>query len=99
MQLPIITVTDNQPLMLLQTKWKAQLDPLLRAPLNSSNFLQNISLINGVTTLNHLLGRQMLGWYLVDVTAAATIFRSAPLNNLTLTLTSDAACTVSLLVF
>lgn len=91
--------TDDKSLMLLQTKWKSELDPLIQDPQASGNFLQNISLINGATTINHLLGRQMQGWYLTDVSGAATIYRNLPMNALTLTLTSNAAVTVNLFVF
>ncbi len=84
------------PLDLMQTTWATQLNPIISNPLNSANHLTGIALINGVTTINHLLGRQMQGWFITDINAAATIYRSAPLNNLTLTLTSDAAVTVNI---
>jgi hypothetical protein len=81
------------------TRWKAQLDPIIAKPLNSSNFLQNITLNNGTTVINHGLGRIQQGWFLVDSNAAVTPYRSAAFNALTLTLTSGAAATISLIVF
>jgi hypothetical protein len=41
----------------------------------------------------------MQGWMITDINAAAAIYRSAPLNNLTLTLNASAACIVNIGVF
>lgn len=90
---------DNQPFQLMQTKWKAELDPVLINNLVQGQLLTGVSLINGITMVPHKLGRKMQGWILSDVNAAATVFRSANLNDTTLTLTSNAACVVSLWVF
>lgn len=79
--------------------WAATLNPVIANPLMQGKLLQNVSLINGNTTINHGLGRQMKGWIIADQTAAASIYRSQPLNSNTLTLNSSAACTVSLYVF
>lgn len=84
---------------MMQTKWKAQLDPVLSNPFCSANILENINLKSGVNVINHLLGRVQQGWFLVDKQAASDIYRSAPFNNLTLTLTSTADVTVSIGVF
>ena len=75
------------------------LNPIITLPQSSARILKNIPLINGVTVINHMLGRNMQGWIITDITGAATIYRSAPFNNLTLTLTSNAAVTVSIEVF
>lgn len=83
----------------MQNKWATVLEPVIANPLNKGLLLKNVSLINGVTTINHLLGRQMQGWQISDINGAATIYRSAPLNGLTLALTSSAAVTVNLYVF
>lgn len=83
----------------MQTRWKALLDPFLANRIAGSSILPNVQLANGTTVVNHKLGRTMQGWFLVDVQGAATIFRSQPFNNLTLTLTSNAAVTVSIGVF
>lgn len=90
---------DNQALMLMQTRWKSELDAVLVNPLNSVNIIKGISLKNGVTVVNHLLGRVMQGWFLTDLDGAALIYRSADFNNKTLTLTSNAAVIVNLGVF
>lgn len=98
MALPFIK-TDNQQVDQLQTKWRSELNPLLAQPLSSANTLKGIALINGVNTINHLLGRKQQGWIISDVDASAIIFRSQPFNDKTLTLTSNAACLVDLLVY
>jgi hypothetical protein len=94
MQLPL-NLPDNQ----MQTKWKSILDPLLANPLNGASFLNNISLASGVNIINHKLGKNQQGWFLTDIQGPATIYRSAPFNSLTLTLTSSAAVIVSIGVY
>lgn len=96
MSLPI-----NLPLSGMQTRWKSEIDPVLTNPVNGVNILKNVPLINGTNVINHLLGQVMQGWFLVDIQGAATIYRpsASPLNNLTLTLISSAAVTVSIGVF
>lgn len=83
----------------METKWASILNPVVANPTNNVAMLVDIVLINGSTTINHKLGRMMQGWFLVDVNGAATIYRSKPMNDKTLTLTSDANVTVSLGVF
>jgi hypothetical protein len=94
MQLP-----QTLSLSLMQTRWAAILNPFLASPTNQIQILENVKLANGSTTINHLLGHQMQGWYIVDVNGAATIYRSQPFNDKTLTLTSSAAVTVNIGVF
>lgn len=94
-QLPVVMPSD--PIL---TRWKVILDVILKLPLNNSpSFLQNVDLIDGVTFVNHGLGRNPQGWFVVDINGAAEIYRSSPFNSLTLGLTSSAAVTVALLVF
>lgn len=91
--------SPDQTFMLLQKQWTSQLNPLLANPLTQGSLLPNIKLVNGPTTFNHYLGRQMQGWFLVDQNAYASIYRSEPLNSQTLTLNSSEPVTVSLWVF
>lgn len=79
--------------------WASSLNPVLSNPLNNINLIQNIPLIIGKNIINHKLGQMMQGWFVVDVQGIATLYRSAPLNDLTLTLTSSAVVTISLGVF
>lgn len=96
--LPLFKI-GNPTLDLWQTQWKSQLDPVLASPLLDGLLLTNIQLVNGTTTINHKLGRKMVGWIVVDIDAGAAVYRSQPLNSLTLTLTSGAAGMCSLWVF
>lgn len=75
------------------------MNPIIASPLSSASILKNIVLVNGVSTINHKLGRMMQGWFLTDINSPATIYRSAPFNSTTLTLTSDASVIVSIGVF
>lgn len=95
-------VDMNLPLSLslsaTQTQWSALLNPILANPILSGRLL-TVPLILGVTVVNHGLQRNLRGWFVVDQNAQANLYRSQPLNDLTLTLTSDAAVTVTLWVF
>lgn len=75
------------------------LNPIIASPINGLNILENQILITGANVINHGLGRMMLGWFIIDLQDAATIYRSQPLNSSTLTLTSNIDATVSIGVF
>lgn len=81
-----------------QTQWSAQLNPLLSNTLFHGRLL-TFALINGTVTISHGLSSMMQGFIQTDITGAATYYRSQPLNSQTLTLTSNAAVTVTLWVF
>ena len=75
------------------------LNPILANAILSGTPLLNLALINGVTTINHKLGRLMQGFFITDIDGAATIYRSAPLNASTLQLTSNATVALNLWVY
>lgn len=79
--------------------WAAQLNPVLANPLSTMNILTGIKLAVGNNVINHLLGQQQQGWIITDINGASTIYRSAPFNELTLTLNSSAIVTVNIGVF
>lgn len=83
----------------MQSVWKTQLDPLTQLALTQGVLLKNQTLKNGVTVINHLLSRMQQGWFITDINGAAQIYRSAPFNDSTLTLTSNAAVIINLWVF
>lgn len=93
-QLPLNLPADQR-----DTRWKSILDPVIAAPMMSVQILESVSIANGVTVINHKLGRTQQGWFLTDVNGAAAIYRSASFNDKTLTLTSNAAVTVNIGVF
>lgn len=94
MQLPL-NLPDSQ----MQTKWKSILDPIIASPMVGVSILPNVSLANGVTVINHKLGRTQQGWFLVDKQEYGDVKRTAAFNDLTLTLTASAAMTVNIGVF
>ncbi len=98
-ELAIYQKANDQQFMQMQTAWAAEINPVLALPIVQGFLLSNIALINGETTINHLLGRKMIGWIIVDIDTGAAVYRSKPYNDKTLTLTSGASCTVSLWVF
>lgn len=97
MNLPVFK-DDNKNLMLMQNAWKAALLPVVTNQPNQGHMIET-QLSIGNNVINHLLGRNQLGWFLADIDGASTIYRSSPLNNKTLTLNSSAAVTVKLWVF
>lgn len=94
MQLPLIKDPD-----LMQAKWKSILDPVLAKAFLSGQILSSIKVVSGNNVINHRLGRQMQGWILSDIDSNVQVFRSAPFNDLTLTLTSSGSAVLNLLVF
>lgn len=94
MQLPLRLPWENA-----QDRWSSIISPAVNSPIVQGHLIPSQALVNGVTVINHRLGRQMQGWALVDQDAAASIYRSAALNDLTLTLTSTAVCNIALWVF
>jgi hypothetical protein len=96
-QLPHGLPTSQQ-----DTKWSSILNPLLANPSLQSVILQNVSLQMGLNTINHGLGRKLLGWRVVRLRATATIFDVQDTNStpaLTLILNSSAPVVVNLEVF
>lgn len=79
--------------------WAQSLNPVLGNPLLSGNAIGPISLVTGVNIINHGLGRVMQGWMITDQNASASFYRSSPLNDKTLILTSNAAVKVMLWVY
>ena len=94
-----MSLPQKMPWELAQTKWASALDPVLRNLLIQGVLISNVNIKTGVNVINTLLGRKQIGYIITDINAAAMIYRSAPLNNLTLTLTSDADCVISLWVY
>lgn len=92
---------QKQTLEQLSTKWASQLNPVLANLLVNGQLLDNVTLFSGTTVVNHKLGRQIQGWFLVSPLGAATVYEAAqqPNPTLTLTLVSNAAIQTGLWVF
>lgn len=94
--------TSIRELAMLQSQWASQLDPAVSNPLVNGSLLTNVTLAIGDNTINHLLGRKLVGWIIVGVSAASAIYDKQALNqmpNLTLVLNSSAGCTANIYVF
>lgn len=83
----------------MQTKWASIINPLLSKPMLQGQNLENVTLVTGTNIINHKLGRKLQGWTITDIDAAVTVYRSAPMNDLTLTLTSSGNATANIWVF
>lgn len=97
-----MALPQGLPLSMMANTWASALDPVLNNPLVKGSLLNNISLINGTTVVNHKLGRKLQGWIVVGIDGAAAIYDNQASNQtpqLTLSLTSNAAVTVNLWVF
>ena len=101
MSLPIFQ-SQSKDLSLMQTSWASQLNPLLNMPLNNGIVLQNIQLSSGSNTINHLLGRNLNGWFITRQRSSATIYDtqdSNPNPSQTLVLHSSGSVSVNIFVF
>lgn len=97
MQLPL-----RLPIQQLQSQWASILNPVIAKQIIQGQLLTNQALINGVTPINHRLGRPLIGWIIVGINAPAIVYDSQATNqttDLTLILNSDAACTCNIWVF
>lgn len=90
---------DSLAFQQMQNKWAGILNPIIANPINNGSILKGVTLVSGANVINHLLGRTLQGWSLVDNQAPITVYRSGPKNNLTLTLTASGPSVVDLLVF
>lgn len=97
MSLPI-----NIPLLQMQPLWASQLNPVLANLLVQGQLLTGIKLLAGANTFNHQLGRTLVGWMVVGIDAASTVYdlqSTNPNKGLTLMLNSSAPCTANIWVF
>lgn len=87
---------DDRVFQMMQSSWSSHLNPVLANPMIFGRQINNVSISSGsLAVINHLLARSQQGWMIVDQNAPAKIARVQPLNDKTLTLSSDAAVTVS----
>ncbi len=97
-QLPFFQSQDRV-MQQLQTQWRALLNPVLSSPLTNPKIINNITLVSGINVINHGLQQTQAGWIITDQSAASSIYRSAPLNDINLTLSASSPCTISLVVY
>ena len=100
MALPIFQ-TANKDLSMMETRWAAELNPLLALPINKGLLLTNIKLSTGDNTINTTLGRKYRGYIITGMRDAFVQIYEIPNNNpdLHLVLNSSGSATVDLWVF
>lgn len=93
---------DDRKLSMIQDNLANAIDPLLALPLSTSNLLEDVDLVSGNNTINHGLGRKLVGWFLTRKGANQDVYDSQSSNLLadkTLILVSTGTVTISLIVF
>lgn len=99
MNIPLLK-SDLPALDMYQTRLKSILDPVLAKEILQGHLLSDLIVVAGANVINHKLGRNIIGWFIVDATAAVTAYRSGNINATNITLTfSGGASSVSLWVF
>lgn len=96
------SLPQGLPLEQTTRTWATKLDPVLSNAILKGQQLDGVALISGTTVVNHRLGRKLQGWMIVGINGAASIYDTQASNqtpDLTLSLVSNAAVTVSLWVF
>jgi hypothetical protein len=95
-------LSNKLPFAQMITKWAATLNPFLANPSLQSQIIPNVALVSGTNTINHGLGRNLVGWRIIRQSAVASLYDDQNSNTmpaLTLQLVSNAAVTVSIEVF
>ena len=93
-------LSTKLPWELAQTKWSSILNPIISLPIISGNQINAIGLTANVPkAINHLLQRMPQGWFLVDKTTNATIWRTVPFTTTTITLESSANTEIDLYIY
>lgn len=94
--------TEDRVLSQIQSLIVPKINFLSALPLSSSIILENITLVTGSNSINHLLSRRLQGWMITRINAAVTIYDTQNSNILpdqTLLLTSSGDCIVNIMVF
>jgi len=100
-KVPQINVEDRL-LNQIQNNIVQRVNQLIGLPILQGAFLDAVVLASGNNTINHLLGRALLGWIITLQNAASTIYDTQSTNTdiaNTLILNSSAAVTVTIYVF
>lgn len=90
------------PLPQTTNTWASIIEPAINAQIIDGQLLTGIRLANGTTTINHGLGRKLVGWMIVGIDVAATVYDAQATNQmpqLTLVLLSNASALTNIWVF
>jgi hypothetical protein len=94
--------SNDQTLNQIQDLNIRTLNPVLQNQLLQGQLLQNQKLSSGANTINHKLGRNLIGWFLTRIRANAQVWDTQDSNSSpgqTLILNASTAVTVDLWVF
>jgi hypothetical protein len=94
--------TSDRVINQIQDNIGLVVNPVAAIPLNSGNLLQQVSLLSGSNSVNHKLGRALIGWFLVRQRAAASVYDTQDTNptpTLTLNIVASTDCVVDIYVF
>lgn len=85
----------------MQTTWAQALNPIIANLLLQGQLLSNQELTTGTNTVNHKLGRNIIGWFLISPQGPAVIYQEAyqPNPSLFITLNSSADVVTGIWVF
>ena len=101
-KLPIFA-SESQEMTLMQTRWASVLNQVLNIPLNQDGvLLKSVELQSGANSINHKLGRKLVGWIIVRLRSSITVYDTQDSNErpqLTLDLVASGAGVVDLYVF
>ena len=95
-------LTPIEPLNRVQDQLTQIINPMAANPLMSGILLTDVSLPSGAKAINHTLGRNLVGWFIVRQRSAASIYDQQDSNktpSLTLALYSSAAVSVDIFCF
>lgn len=94
--------TSDRDVNQLQENVIRSVEPVIENPIVDGLLLQSVPLTFGANSINHKLGRNLVGWHITRMRAPAIIYDTQDTNlmpGLTLALVTSAAVTVDLYVF
>ena len=93
--------TESRELNQVQSNLATVLNPIIDNPLMAGAIYENVALASGDNTIYPKLGRNVQGWFIVSISAAATIYdKQRTSTDLTkLVLNSSAAVTANIYIF
>lgn len=94
--------TQDRILNQIQENVISATTPILNNPITNGVVLASVALKSGLNTVNHLLGRKLVGWIVIRQRAQAQVWDTQDSNltpNLNLLLNASTAVTVDLYCF
>lgn len=85
----------------MQVRWKAILDPVVASPIPQGRQVAALKLSTGPNVIQHKLGREYVGWFLVDKDGVADVYADShnSAKATSIVLVSSAPVTVSFWIF